>query len=270
MRSIATNTIASRAEHAMNEANRRVQEATSQIATGRRINAAADDSAGMAIGSRLSTQSISMQRAMRNANDGISLLQTVDAAAGNLSNALQRMREIAIQSANGTNGDSERLALNNEFLALRDQLHATIDNARWNGQKMLDGTLSRINLQIGATSADGQGVDMADFKALTALSAAGVGTPGDAMSSLASIDASLASVDAARVGWGAAMSRLVHAGDVSSQASLQMNSARSKIMDADYAQATADLAKAQILHMAGKAMLSQANQAPVTVLRLLR
>jgi flagellin len=270
MRSIATNTNASRAEHAMNEANRRVQEATSQIATGRRINAAADDSAGMSIGSRLTGQSISMQRAMRNANDGISMLQTVDAAAGNLSNALQRMREIAIQSANGTYGDSDRLALTNEFVQLREQLNTTIDSARWNGQKLLDGTVSRINLQIGVTSADGQAVDMADFKSLTALSVAGVGTPGDALSSLASIDASLASVDEARVGWGAAMSRLAHAGDVSSNASVQMNNARSKIIDADYAQATADLAKAQILHMAGKAMLSQANQAPVSVLRLLR
>lgn len=270
MPSIATNTNASRAEHAMNDASRRVQDATKQLATGRRINVAADDSAGMAIGSKLTAQSISMQRAMRNANEGITMLQTVDGAAATLSDALQRMRELAIQSANGTYSDTDRAALSNEFVQLREQLNSTIDSARWNGQKMLDGSLSRVNLQIGATSSDGHAVDLADFKSLSALSASGVGTAADALSSLASIDASLSSVDSARVGWGAAMSRLVHAGDVSSNASVQLNDARSKIIDADYAKATADLAKAQILQMAGKAMLSQANQAPVSVLRLLR
>lgn len=270
MPSIATNTNASRAEHAMNDANRRVQDATVQLATGRRVNVAADDSAGMAIGTRLSAQSISMQRAMRNANDGINMLQSVDGAAASMSDALQRMREIAIQSANGTYSDTDRSALNNEFIQLREQLHSTIDSARWNGQKMLDGSLARVNLQIGATASDGQTIDMADFKSLSALSVAGVGTAAEALGSLASIDDSLRTIDSARVGWGAAMSRLVYAGDVSSNATVQLNDARSKIIDADYAKATADLAKAQILQMAGKAMLSQANQAPVSVLRLLR
>lgn len=270
MSSIATNINASRAEHAMTDATQLVEKSTLQLATGRRVNTASDDTAGMAIGSKLSTQSISLQRAMRNANEGVSMLQTADQAAGSMSNALVRMRELAVQAANDTYSESDRLALDNEFAQLREHLNTAIDSTQWNGKKLLDGSVSSVNLQIGATSGDGHAVDMADFKGLAALNAAGVGSRSDALSALDAIDSSMASIDETRVKWGANMNRLVHAGDVSSTVSLNLDDSRSKIIDADYAKATADLAKAQILQMAGKAMLSQANQAPISVLRLLR
>lgn len=270
MFSIATNINASRAEQALGDSARQVADSTAQLATGRRINSAADDTAGMAINSKLSAESISLQRAMRNANDGISMLQTADHAAGSMSQALVRMREIAMQAANDTNSDSDRLALDNEFTQLREHLNTAIDGTHWNGKKMLDGSMSSVNLQIGASSGDGHSVDLTDFRSLTALTAAGVGSRSDALSALDAIDSSLASIDETRVKWGANMNRLVHAGDVSSIVSLNLDDSRSKIVDADYAKATADLAKAQILQMAGKAMLSQANQAPISVLRLLR
>jgi flagellin len=127
-----------------------------------------------------------------------------------------------------------------------------------------------VNLQIGASSGDGHSVDLADFTSLSALNTAGIGSRSDALSALDAIDSSLASIDETRVKWGASMNRLVHAGDVSSSVSLNLDASRSQIIDTDYAKATADLAKAQILQMAGKAMLSQANQAPISVLRLLR
>ena len=270
MSSIATNINASRAEHAMTDATQLVEKSTMQLATGRRINSASDDTAGMAIGSKLTAQSISLQRAMRNANEGVSMLQTADSAAGSMAQALVRMREIAVQAASDTYSDLDRLALDNEFAQLREHISAAIDSTQWNGKKMLDGSMSNVNLQIGASSGDGHSVDMADFRSLSALNAAGIGNRSDALSALDAIDSSLASIDEARVKWGANMNRLVHAGDVSSNVSLNLDDSRSKIIDADYAKATADLAKAQILQMAGKAMLSQANQAPVTVLRLLR
>lgn len=270
MSGFATNINASRAEHATGEATRNANEATVQLATGRRINSAADDSAGMSIGSKLTAQSISLQRAMRNANEGISMLQTADSAAGTMSDALVRMKEIAIQAANDTNAEADRLALDNEFKQLAEHLSASIANTRWNSQKILDGSLTTVNFQIGAASTDSHDVEMADFSGLSALTAPGLSNAADALSSLASIDESLAVIDTTRVSWGAAMNRLVHAGDVSNNVSLNLDQSRSKIIDADYAQATADLAKAQILQMAGKAMLSQANQGPITVLRLLR
>lgn len=270
MSSIATNINASRAEHAMTDATQLVEKSTMQLATGRRINSASDDTAGMAIGSKLTAQSISLQRAMRNANEGISMLQTADNAAASMSQALVRMREIAVQAANDTYSDSDRLALDNEFTQLREHLGAAIDSTQWNGKKMLDGSMLNVNLQIGASSGDGHSVDLADFRGLSALNAAGLTNRSDALSAMDAIDSSLNSIDEARVKWGANMNRLVHAGDVSSNVSLNLDDSRSKIIDADYAKATADLAKAQILQMAGKAMLSQANQAPISVLRLLR
>lgn len=270
MSSIATNINAARAEHAMTDAAHQVEKSTLQLASGRRINSAADDTAGMAIGSKLTAQSISLQRAMRNANDGVSMLQTADQAAGSMSQALVRMREIAVQAANDTNSESDRLALDNEFTQLREHLHSVINSTQWNGKKILDGSLSNVNLQIGATSGDGHSVDLADFRSLSALNAAGIDSRSDALSALNAIDSSLASIDETRVKWGANMNRLVHAGDASSTVSLNLDDSRSKIIDTDYAKATADLAKAQILQMAGKAMLSQANQAPISVLRLLR
>jgi len=270
MSSIVTNINASRTEHAMGDTTRTIAQSTSQLSTGRRVNSASDDTAGMAIGSKLSAQSISLQRAMQNSNEGISLLQTADGAAGSISDALFRMRELAIQAANDTYDDTDRQALDEEFVQLREHVNASIENARWNGQKLLDGSLTRVNLQIGASTGDGFSVDMTDFKSLAVVSAAGVRSASDAITSLNAIDDSLNTIDAARVEWGAAMNRLVHAGQVSSQIAMNLDESRSKIIDADYAKATADLAKAQILQMAGKAMLSQANQAPITVLKLLR
>lgn len=135
MSSIATNINASRAEQAMGDSARQVADSTAQLATGRRINSAADDTAGMAINSKLSAESISLQRAMRNANDGISMLQTADHAAGSMSQVLVRMREIALQAANDTNIESDRSALDNEFTQLREHLNTAIDSTQWNGKK---------------------------------------------------------------------------------------------------------------------------------------
>lgn len=269
MSSIVTNTNAAKAESAMMGASQVVQNATAHLATGSRILSAADDSAGLAISTRMSSDMISLNRAMRNANDGVSMLQTADSASGDIGNALVRMRQLALQAANGTYTDQDRGALSNEFSQLREHISNTVEKTLWNGRSLLDGSMSSAQLQIGATSNDAQTVDLADFKDLQALSSS-IGTAAEAKSALDAIDESLGTIDSKRVQWGAAMNRLVHAGDASANINENLSSSRSKILDTDYAKATAELAKAQILQMAGKAMLSQANQAPISVLRLLR
>jgi len=269
MSSIATNTNATKAERAMVGASQAVQQATAHLATGNRILSAADDSAGLAISTRMSSDMISLNRAMRNANDGVSMLQTADSASGDIGNALVRMRELAVQAANGTYTDQDRSALSNEFAQLREHISTTVENTRWNGRNLLDGSMATAHLQIGATSNDAQTVDMADFKGLQALGSS-IGTATEAKSALDAIDASLNTVDSTRVQWGAAMNRLVRASDASANITENLSASRSKIVDTDYAQATAELARAQIMQMAGKAMLSQATQSPMSVMRLLR
>jgi len=269
MTSIATNTNATKAERAMVGATESVQQATAHLATGSRILSAADDSAGLAISTRMSSDMISLNRAMRNANDGVSMLQTADSASDDIGNTLVRMRELAIQAANGTYTDQDRSALNNEFAQLREHISTTVDATKWNNRSLLDGSMATAHLQIGATSNDAQTVDMADFKGLQALSSS-IGTAAEAKSALDAIDDSLNAVDSKRVQWGAAMNRLVRASDASAHVTENLSASRSKIVDTDYAQATAELARAQIMQMAGKAMLSQATQSPMSVMRLLR
>lgn len=270
MSSIATNSNASKAVMAVTGASQSMLESVQKLSTGRRINSAADDQAGLRISSKLSTSIVSLERAIKNANDGMSMLQTADQGAGRVTDVLVRMRELAIQAANDTYSESDRNSLNKEFSELQDQANAHIQSAQWNGQGLFNGSLDTVNLQIGATAADSFGVDMADFSSLSSLTSSTIANRSDALSALDAIEADMAAVDAVRVQWGAAVNRLEHAGEVSDTASLNLSASRSRIVDTDYAQTTADLAKAQILQFAGQAMLSQANQQPLSVLRLLR
>jgi len=270
MSSIATNNNASKAVMALTGANQSLLESTQRLSTGRRINSASDDQAGLRISSKLSTSIVSLERAVKNANDGMSMLQTADQGAGKVSEALFRMRELAIQAANDTYSEADRISLNKEFTELQEQANAHIQSTQWNGQALFNGELDTVNLQIGASANDSYSVDMANFTDLSSLSNSAITTRTDALSALDAIEADLASVDEVRVRWGAAVNRLEHAGEFSDATTANLSASRSRIVDTDYAQTTADLAKAQILQFAGQAMLSQANQEPLSVLRLLR
>ena len=270
MSSIATNNNASKAVLALTGANQSMLESTQRLSTGRRINSASDDQAGLRISSKLSTSIVSLERAVKNANDSISMLQTADQGAGKVSEALFRMRELAIQAANDTYSETDRASLNKEFTALQEQANAQIQSTQWNGQSLFNGELDTVNLQIGASANDSYSVDMANFTDLSSLNASAITTRDDALSALDAIEADLASVDEVRVRWGAAVNRLEHASEFSDVATANLSASRSRIVDTDYAQATAELARAQIMQMAGKAMLSQATQNPMSVMRLLR
>jgi flagellin len=271
---INTNTKALVAQGAMTVNARDLHRTMAQLSSGNRINSAADDAAGLAIGNKLTTQIRSLDMSVRNANDAISMLQTADGSTNEITAMLFRMRELAVQSANDTYGTSERTVLNNEFGQLQEQITAVLSNSQWNGMNLLDGTAGSsgtVKYQVGASANDtiettfsnlGSG-DMA-----TALSAT-IDSHTASQSSLTSIDAAIKQVDSSRSQWGAVINRLTHAADNSSNVSLNSSASRSQIMDTDYAQATAELARSMILDQAGKAMLSQANQQPYYVLALL-
>lgn len=257
--------------------NRRdLSSAMSQLSTGHRINGAADDAAGLAIGNKLNSRIMGLDMAVRNANDGISLLQTADSAADGLSDILFRMRELAVQSANDTYSSSDRNALQAEVTSLQSQLGSTLNNSEWNGMKILKGEAGAsgsVRFQVGATSNDAVTLSMTTLDtgslAMAQTTSVDVSTRAGASSSLSTIDSALTEIDTARSLWGATSNRLVYAANNATNVSMNSSASRSRIMDTDYAQATAELARSMILDQAGSAMLSQANQQPMYVLSLL-
>lgn len=274
---INTNLSALRVQQALTDNHRALETAMGRLATGQRVQSAADDAAGTAIGNRLSSRIRGLDMAVRNANDGISLLQTADGATEQMSGMLWRMKELAIQSANDTNGQADRDALNTEFEGLQAQLGAVISNTEWNGSKVLSGEVGSsgsVEFHVGASSADHFTVDMSslDTGSLHDVmqSSVLISSRSDATSALTSIDDALTQLANSRSTWGAASNRLVHAADNAMNVSMNSSASRSRIMDTDYAQTTADMARAMILNQAGSAMLSQANHQPMLVLALLR
>ena len=272
---VNTNINAQSAQNALTANNRAMSAITAQLSTGKRLNSAADDAAGIAISTQMSTQARSLNMAVRNTNDGISMMQTADGAAGGIQDMLYRMKELAVQAINDTNSTDERTALNSEFQQLETQIRATVANTTWNGMKLLDGSLGNnsgvATYHVGAAAGDGVAVTFADFDLNTQplATSRAIDTGANANTALTSIDDAINQVSSARATWGAAMNRLVHAGDNAMNVSQNMSQSYSRIMDTDYAQATAELARTMILDQAGSAMLSQANQKPYYVLALL-
>jgi len=272
---INTNIKAVTAQNALAANQRDLSSTMQQLATGRRINSAADDADGLAISNKMTSQIRSLDMAVKNANDGISLLQTADAASSELTGMLNRMRELAIQSANDIYTDEQRNSLNNEVGELQAEMNNIIQNTQWNGMRILDGgagSSGTVKLQVGAQGADIVTVDMSSLNsgAVSSVQSIDISTRDGANSALATIDSAIAQIDESRGRWGAVVNRLTYAADNAANVSLNSQAARSRINDTDYAKATAELARTMILDQAGAAMLSQANQQPYYVLALLR
>jgi len=271
---INTNLKALSAQNALAVNQRDLSSNMQQLSSGRRINSSADDAAGLAISNKMTSQIRSLNMAVRNANDGISLLQTADAASAELNSMLTRMRELSIQAANDTYSDNQRVSLNAEVVELQAEMNNIIENTLWNSMKILGGTAGAngtVKFQVGAQSADVVTVQMANLNTGSVASArsADISTQAGANSAIGTIDEAIAQVDQSRSLWGAVVNRLVYAADNSSNVSLNTQAARSRISDSDYAKTTAELARSMILDQAGSAMLSQANQQPYYVLALL-
>jgi flagellin len=271
---VNTNTDALYTQQALTMNNRRLTKAIEQLSTGSRINSAGDDAAGLAISSQMTTQIRGLNQAVRNANDGISMLQTADGAAQTLTDMLIRMRELAVQSANGSNSGDERAALNSEFGELKKELNNITQNTTWNGRGILDGSVATVKFQVGA--GDQQAITTA-FKnfstsviGLHVTSGMEILSASSATTAMGAITQAITAVDQARSQFGAKMNRLTYAADNAANAALQQSASRSRVLDADYAKVTSEMARAQIIEQAGTAMLSQANQMPRLVLALLR
>ena len=278
MPSINTNVSALNAQAALAKNSRAMSSAMEQLSTGSRVNSARDDAAGMAIGTSMSAQVRGLNQAVRNLNDGVNLLQTAEGALTETTNMLQRMRELAVQSASGTYSTTQRSYLATEFTALGSQIDKISSETTWNGYTVLTGTTGgtttgTFSFQSGQTS--GQTIDVAIAgMGLTGLSmtaaAVGVSTAASASAALATIDAAITTVNSQRATIGAAVNRMTYAADNMTNISANVSASRSTIMDTDYATASTNLSKAQIIQQASTAMLAQANQQPQTVLALLK
>ncbi|MDO9073953.1 MAG: flagellin [Rubrivivax sp.] len=244
-----------------------------RLSSGLRVNSAKDDAAGLAIAERMQTQIRGSTVAMRNANDAISLSQTAEGAIGKVGDMLQRMRELAVQSANATNGTDDRANLNAEFAQLAKEIDRTLTNTRFNGQNILGSNAGTQAFQIGANNTDVVAVVTTNLATATTIAALATGAITDATTAsqaMATIDAALSTVNTERATYGATQNRF-EAIIATLQVTVEsQTAARGRIMDADFATETANLSRAQILQQAGTAMVAQANQLPQQVLQLLQ
>ena len=272
------NSLIARNAAAMND--RSLAKAMQQLSTGKRINSAANDAAGVAISDRMTSQIRGLNQAVRNANDGISMIQTTEGALGEIANMLQRMRELAVQSANATNSTADRSYLNAESAQLQAEIQRVTANTQWNGMSVMTGVsggvLSSATFQVGANANQTVTVAFSEVITLSGVSAAissstlTMAEVSGANSAIATLDAAIQDLDTYRSRLGAAVNRLTYAADNLANISTNAQASRSRILDTDYAQATTELARTQIIQQAATAMLAQANQQPATVLTLLK
>ena len=277
MTSINTNINALTASNALSRNGSAQQQTMQQLSTGKRINRASDDSAGLAIRETMTAQINGLNNAIKNANDGISLLQTADGALSQTSSLLQRMRELAVLAVNDTYSSTQKTAMSTEYVALGVQIDQIATNTQFNGTAVISGAggtyggVGSFLFQVGANTTQTMAVAIvSQTLAQYGLTGATLATAASATSNIALIDTAIGTLNTQRSTIGAAVNRLTHAVDNLSNVAQNTTESRSKIADTDYAQATSDLARQQIIQQAGTAMLAQANQMPSMVLALLR
>jgi flagellin len=270
---INSNTAALRAQNGTRLANQMLNTAMARLSSGNRINSASDDAAGLAISNSMTSQINGMNQAISNANDGVSMAQTADGSLSEVTNMLQRVRELAVQSASGTYSDDDRANMQAEVSLLTQQISSTLTNSDFNGVNLFDGSAGggtgTVSIQVGADAGPGNTIDM-DFSAITDTTATtSVATVADANIAMTTVDAQLKVVDTARAKLGAAESRMNSVVNSLTDNVTNLTDAKSRISDTDFSAETTNLAKAQILSQAATAMLAQANQTPQGVLKLL-
>ena len=270
---INTNIMSLNAQRNLSTSNSALATSLQRLSSGLRINCAKDDAAGMAISECFTTQIRGLNQAVRNSNDGISLAQTAEGALGKLSEMMQRMRELAVQSANATNGASDRASLNAEYQELGAEIGRTISTTQFNGLAILSTGAGPQAFQVGANSGETVTVtttNMAGDATLTAVTGGGLTTVAASTQALTDLDAALDTVNGERALYGAAQNRFEAVIATLQVSAENQAAARSRIMDADFAAETAALSRAQILQQAGNAMVAQANPLPQQVLSLLQ
>ena len=300
---INTNVAASITANALTKNERAMSQAMERLSTGQRINSASDDAAGLAISSRMTSQVNGLNMAVRNANDAISMVQTAEGAIGEIVNMLQRMRELAVQATTGTMNSTDKAAADVEFEALDAEILRVSQNTEWNGTKLLDGSLNAsaaTAFQVGANASQTISVTFSDFSTegvgsistqadeslittgtlvgldnssigsgTVATDLAGLDITSSANAAITALDFALDKTHSHLATLGSVINRLEYAADNLANVSQNTSASRSRVLDADYATETTELARTQIIQQAATAMLSQANQYPQTVLALL-
>ena len=263
---INTNPMSLNAARSLSASQSSLSTSMARLSSGLRVNSAKDDAAGLAISERMNAQVRGFNVAARNANDGISLAQTAEGALGTVTDALQRMRELAVQSANATNSASDRTNLDAEYQALSGEITRLAAATKFNGVAIIGGGAGAQVFQVGA--------DVGDTLTVTTVAVTTVAgdltSAANANTAITAIDAKLDVINGNRATYGAAQSRLGYAVSNLQVAAENTATARGRIVDADFAAETAAMTRGQILQQAGTAMLAQANAAPQNVLSLLR
>lgn len=285
---INTNVGATITQNALAKNDRLMGQAMERLSTGKRINSASDDAAGLAISARMTAQIKGLDQAARNANDAIAMIQTADGASIEVANMLQRMRELAIQSITETNTATDRSNLSVEFVALQSEISRISTTTQWNGENILDGSAGTladgvVSYQVGSNAGQTISVDLGDWATTgegvfsnggvdNDISASGISlsTSTNAAAALAKIDTAINGINTQRASYGAVMNRLEYVVDNLANVSQNAAASRSRVEDADYATETTELARTQIIQQAGTAMLAQANQSAQSVLQLLK
>ena len=281
---VNTNTSSLTAQNNLMKSGNTLDTAYQRLSSGLRINSAADDAAGLQISNRLTSQINGLNQAVRNANDGISLAQTAEGALDETTSMLQRMRTLAIQSANGSNTDEDRVALQQEIAQLGDELDRIATTTTFGGRNLLNGSYSgtfqvgadanqTISFSLSTVNTDGaagagfqvSGMNTAGLRASTL----SISSASNAQSMISIIDSMIAAVDSKRAELGAVQNRFSSTINNLSNISENVSASRSRIRDADFAEETATLTSAQILQQASSTILAQANQRPQTALSLL-
>ena len=241
-----------------------------RLSSGKRINSAKDDAAGLQISSRLTAQINGLNQASRNANDGISLAQTAEGALEEYTNTLQRMRTLAVQSANGSNSDADRTALNGEFTELELELTRISAQTSFAGENLLDATFTGKDFQIGANGGQTITVSIAqNFDSLSTVGSATISSQTGASAAIGQVDAALVLVNTTRANLGAKQNRFASVIRSNDNTAQNLSASRSRVLDTDYAAESAALAKSSVLQQASSSMLAQANQQPQIALSLL-
>ena len=272
---INTNVSAMYSQNAMKTNARAMSTAMEQLSTGTRVNSAKDDAAGLAIGQNMTSQIRGLNMAIRNLNDGINMMQTAEGAMVEQSNMLQRMRELAVQSMNGTYSSTQRGYLDLEFQALASQIDDISVNTTWNDQVLLNADTDNVSgvfvFQAGQSSGQTISVTIGDMGASSlGISGTSISSLASATTALSAISSALETINEQRATIGAGINRMEYSVDNLANISSNATQSRSTIMDTDYATATTQLAKTQIIQQAATAMLAQANQQPQAVMQLLK
>ena len=296
---IGTNVSAMRATTASTRAEMGLSKTMERLSTGQRINSASDDAAGLAIATKMTSEVRGLNMAKRNANDGISLAQTAEGGINQITNSLQRMRELAVQSANGTLGDADRANLQKEVAALKDQITSVADNTTFNGVSLLKGDgaggAKSVAIQTGAGAGQQVTINIADVQTTSLKQFQADGTTQEtfkaadgttdvdaivsnidisygagATAALGILDAALSTVTTGQADLGASQNRLQATVSSLDDRVTNLSESRSRIQDADFSAESTQLAKFQVLSQASTAMLAQANQSQQGVLSLIR